>query len=136
MAASRLSQELVLHSLGLEAGGLTQTLLPGHVTQVAEPMAAWCMHRGLQQGTGSRAQTHQALPISRFFPKCKESLIYGQHLSIGLTSQRAQGLLTPAMAYQVARGEKRKTRNVCKTAWHPQTPPVQQMLHPSAFLQS
>lgn len=70
MAASGLSQELVLHSLGLEAGGLTQILLPGHIIQkVAEPMTAWCMHRGLQQGMGSRAQTHHALPISTFFPK-------------------------------------------------------------------
>lgn len=111
MAASCLSQEPVLHSLGLEAGGLTQTLLPGHVTQkVPEPVAAWSMHRGLQQGLGSGAQTHHALPVSTFLPKCKGFLINGQHLSTGLTSRRAEGLLTPAMACQVAKGEKKKTK--------------------------
>lgn len=81
MAAPCLSQELVLHSLDLEAGRLTWTLLPGHFTQkVAEPVAACCMDRGLQQGGGSGAQTHHAhkvLQISTFLPKCKGFLLYG-----------------------------------------------------------
>lgn len=77
------------------------------------------MHRGLQQDTGSRAQTHHALPISTFFPKCKGLLVYRQHLSAGLTS-KGRGASDPSHGLSRGqRGKKRKTKRCLQDSLAP-----------------
>lgn len=154
MAAPCLSRKLVLHPR-CQGRKAPKDLLARLTQNVAEPMAACHIDRGLHQGGWSGAQTHHAptvLQIITFLSKYKGSWGAFFNLFDFMEGRRAASLgrlvvlLTPATACCMATEEKNTSVSIKKIEKNlqdslayfrvPSAPPVQQMLYPLAFLQS